>query len=279
MFGYVTADQSTLTEELLQRYRNAYCGLCRSIGQRHGQAARLGLTYDMTFLVLLLESLYEPERHAGTGRCIPHPARRRAFTQSAVTEYAADLNVALAYYKCLDDWQDERSLPRLAGAKALEGRLGPIREALPRQCQAIEDSLQALSGLERSHSADLDRCCQCFGALMEELFVWREDRWGDTLRLVGNRLGQYIYLMDAVLDKAEDQKKRRYNPVSAFEAQHGALDAFPVLTMLIGDAADAFERLPLEQDLPLLRNILYSGVWVRYANEKQKSLKKEEQSP
>lgn len=34
--------------------------------------------------------------------------------------------------------------------------------------------------------------------------------------------------------------------------------------MLIADAAEAFERLPLVQDEALLRNILYQGVWLRY---------------
>ena len=57
MFGYVVADQANLKPEELERYRSAYCGLCRAIGRRHGQHARLVLTYDMTFLSLLLDSL------------------------------------------------------------------------------------------------------------------------------------------------------------------------------------------------------------------------------
>ncbi len=43
--------------------------------------------------------------------------------------------------------------------------------------------------------------------------------------------------------------------------------------MLLAEAADALERLPLVQDLELLRNILYAGVWQKY---NQVFFKKEE---
>jgi hypothetical protein len=39
---------------------------------------------------------------------------------------------------------------------------------------------------------------------------------------------------------------------------------YDVLTMLLSSAAAALEKLPLEQDLGLLRNILYAGVWQKY---------------
>ena len=43
MFGYLTADTATLTEEQLKRYQACYCGLCRSLEKRHGQLSRLTL--------------------------------------------------------------------------------------------------------------------------------------------------------------------------------------------------------------------------------------------
>ena len=73
MFGYLVADPGLLTEEELARYRGCYCGLCRCLKERHGEAARLALTYDMTFLTLLLSSLYEPGEETGRLRC---PGRR-----------------------------------------------------------------------------------------------------------------------------------------------------------------------------------------------------------
>ena len=73
MFGYILPNMDGLTPEQHARYRACYCGLCRTIGSRFSQPVRLTLTYDMTFLVLLLGSLYEPEEQTGAGRCCPIP--------------------------------------------------------------------------------------------------------------------------------------------------------------------------------------------------------------
>ena len=77
MFGYIGANWKELTEEQKNRYQAAYCGVCRSIGDRLGNVSRLGLSYDMAFLSLLLSSLYEPEETSGENRCIVHPVKKR----------------------------------------------------------------------------------------------------------------------------------------------------------------------------------------------------------
>ena len=61
MFGFVMADIKELTHEQQKRYNSIYCGICRRMRLRSGGAARLGLSYDVTFLAMLLMSLYEPE--------------------------------------------------------------------------------------------------------------------------------------------------------------------------------------------------------------------------
>ncbi|MBR5229395.1 MAG: hypothetical protein IKW01_00950, partial [Firmicutes bacterium] len=41
-----------------------------------------------------------------------------------------------------------------------------------------------------------------------------------------------------------------------------------MLLLMIGECTDAFERLPLVENVEILRNILYSGVWVRFGRSK-----------
>ena len=80
MFGFVVADRSKMTQEQLNRYQSCYCGLCRCIGVRHGNLQRAALNYDMTFLVLLLSSLYEPEEDIVEERYfIDEDERRREY--------------------------------------------------------------------------------------------------------------------------------------------------------------------------------------------------------
>ena len=112
MFGYVIPNQAALSPEAQARYRTAYCGLCRRIGALHGLRGRLTLSYDLTFLNLLLSSLYEgeTERVQGCGHCPIHPVRKIHWRSSGPTDYCADLSVALHYYNAQDKWNDDHSL-------------------------------------------------------------------------------------------------------------------------------------------------------------------------
>ena len=75
MFGYVLANRQALSEAELARYRGCYCGLCHAIGRAYGQPQRFALSYDLTFLVLLLSSLYGPPGTQAQRRCLAHPLR------------------------------------------------------------------------------------------------------------------------------------------------------------------------------------------------------------
>ena len=265
MFGYLVAAPGELTEAELARYRACYCGLCRSIRQRHGQLARLSLTYDMSFLVLLLASLYEPEEQGGEDVCIAHPFKPRAWQSSEITAYAADMNVAMAYLKCLDDWEDDGSLPALAESRLLRVAYEKIQRDYPRQCAVIRESLDALHALERERIEDADAAADSFGRLMAEILVWREDRWSETLRALGHALGRFLYVMDACMDLDGDVLRTRYNPFRrCYGLDNNGQRFRDILKMILGEALTAFDRLPLVQDFGILQNILCAGLWAQF---------------
>ena len=275
MFGYIIANKSALTDEQLARYRACYCGLCRSLKERHGSVSRLTLNYDMTFLVLLLSSMYEPTEFAGEERCIMHPAKKRAYWRSCYTEYAADMNVALGYYNCLDDWKDDKSLVGRAGMHALRGEYEKVRASWPRQCAAIDSCMNQLSRIEKMSDDSPDDAVNCFGRLMGELFACREDSWAEKFRSFGQALGRFIYLMDACVDLDRDKKRGSYNPLIAMgRADISEDEKKSMLTMLIGECTAEFEKLPILQDVDIMRNILYSGVWAQYAARRRKGAPK-----
>ena len=266
MFGYVIANPEGLTEEQMQRYRACYCGLCHAIHQEFSSLSRLSLNYDMTFLVLLLTSLYEPLETNGCARCIAHPVKSHGYWISPYTRYCAAMNVALAYYNCLDDWLDDRNVVKLAQAQLFRSARRRTALEYPRQISAIQSSLRELAELEAAGVPNPDGTANAFAHLMGEMFVIDEsDHWASTLRTVGAGLGRFIYILDAAVDLEADLKNRRYNPLSAMANEGKTLVDFrDYLTLLIGECTTAFEQLPLVQDAALLRNILYSGVWARY---------------
>ena len=265
MFGYLVASTGELTEEQFERYRACYCGLCRAIQDRHGTAARLSLTYDMTFLTLLLSSLYEPEEQKGEGTCLPHPRRARAWWRSGYTDYAADMNVALAYLKCLDDWEDDGNPAALAESRLFKSAYEQIEARWPRQCGAIRRALTQLHELEKNRIEDADAAASAFGELMGEILVLREDRWQEPLRQLGRALGRFIYVMDAVMDLSADAARNRYNPFRRYYGLPDNARRFEdILKMLLGDCLFWFDKLPLVQDLGILQNILCEGLWTQF---------------
>ena len=197
MFGYLTADPALLTQQELDRYRACYCGLCRALRERHGQLSRLTLSYDMTFLVLLLlNSLYEPEERQATETCIAHPRTPRAWWRSEFSDYAADMTVALAYLKCRDDWEDDGSAAALAESAFLKSAWNRVKARWPRQCEAMEAGIRDLRAIERAGREQPDEAAACFGRLMGECFVVKEDRWRPALCSMGAALGRFIYILD-----------------------------------------------------------------------------------
>jgi len=133
----------------------------------------------------------------------------------------------------------------------------------PEKAAAIRAALQTITQAEEDRTAYSEAPANAFGELMAELFTVKADRWTPVLRQFGRSLGKLIYFMDAACDLEEDRKKGQYNPLTLLGVQSGA-DFRPQLTLLAGDAAEAFERLPIVQDAAILQNILYSGVWTRF---------------
>ena len=124
MFGYVTANYKALSEEDRAQYRQYYCGLCRALKQRYGNLSRLTLNNDMTFLFLLLSSLYEPEEDTAAVRCVLHPSKRMQYVVSDQAAYCADMTVLLAYL--------EPSVPAGQAHRLLDldaGRLADLLDA------------------------------------------------------------------------------------------------------------------------------------------------------
>lgn len=271
MFGYVIANSEIMSEAEKNRYKSVYCGLCRTLKNKYGQFGRMTLNYDMTFLVLVLNSLYEPELCQGDERCFVHPCKAHCWLTSEITDYAADMNIALAYLNQLDNWNDDKNIISLIFAKILRKKYLEVAKRYPRQCQTMERCIAQLSELEKSGEANPDAGAHLFGELMGEIFVMREDRWSDSLRAMASSLGEFIYITDAVVDLPKDTKKNRYNPLSALK-KAGRDDEYfkEILTMLIGNCTIDFEKLPLVEDVSIMRNILYSGVWTKYELELQK---------
>lgn len=265
MFGYVTICEPEIKMKDWRKYRAYYCGLCQSLKERYGGLGQLTLTYDMTFLVILLNSLYEKEMKKSAHRCKAHPIQKREMLQNEFTDYAADMNLILAYYHLKDDWQDEKKISSLAMGSAIQWKARKAIKKYPRQSEAIKRELKALSELEAKDEQNIDLPAGCFGRLMEEMIVYEKDIWEESLRKIGFYLGKYIYIMDAYDDLEKDLKNGSYNPLREYSKREDYEErCHEILCMMIAESTAEFEKLPCLEDAEILRNILYAGVWTKY---------------
>lgn len=265
MFGYVTVYNQELKMKDYYKYKAYYCGLCKTLKERHGRFGQMTLTYDMTFLIILLTSLYETEIVREKHRCLVHPLKQHDMIWNEITEYAADMNIALSYHHFLDDWKDEKSMAGFAGAAVLKKDYQRICKRYERQCRVIEESLQQLQQCEQDEEDSLDKVSWHFGKLMEELLVYKQDVWEESLRKIGFYLGKYIYLIDAYDDLEKDIKKDNYNPLKAvYNKESYEMDCKNMLNMMLAECSAEFEKLPCVLDIDILRNILYAGVWIKF---------------
>ena len=265
MFGYVTVNKPEIKFKDFDMYRSFYCGLCRELRERYGISGQISLTYDMTFVVLLLSGLYEPPTRKGKSRCAVHPLKSQPVRKNAVTEYCADMNVILSYYKCMDDWKDERKYLRYAYATLLKNSGKKHMSAYQEKMRRIREALEELSRLEKQGETDLDLVAGCSGKIMEEVFAFRKDVWEASLRRMGFYLGKFIYILDAYDDVEKDAENGNYNPfLEKYKMEGFEAEIRGMLIMMLSEACREFEKLPIIRYGDILRNILYSGVWCRF---------------
>lgn len=279
MFGYIIINKQELKFREFDCYQSYYCGLCQSLKERYGRKGQLTLSYDMTFVVMLLTSLYEISTEEGSCKCVAHPFETHPTRRNEFTDYAADMNVLLSYYKAMDDWSDEKKFSGGMTGFALRKKNNEISEKYPEKAEKIYRMLEQIHLYEKAGEKNLDLASGCFGEIMAEILAYRHDEWEATLRRMGFFLGKFIYLMDAYEDMEKDEKSGNYNVFlyRKKEAESTAEfenSAHTVLNMMMAECSRAFELLPILENVEILRNILYSGVWCRYEMlQKKKEMK------
>ena len=240
---------------------------CRKyLKENHGEISRLGLNYDITFLIVILTALYKVESKVTEERCIANPLKKKMRIVNEITEYAASMNILLSYYKLEDNLYDDNGIKDKLAYELYKGKLKKAYEKYPQKAEYIKQQLGNLRELEKQESKSIDKVSNIFGNLMGEIFVYKKDEYEQNLRNIGFNLGKYIYILDAYEDLEEDNKKGRYNPfidyIDKKEELKNKVDR--LISMSLGMATKNIEQLNLEFNKSIIDNIIYSGVYLRY---------------
>lgn len=265
MFGYIRIFKQELDEADFQRFNAYYCGLCKEIG-KHSSLARLGLSYDMAFLSVLIAAVLAEDDEISECRCMLHPLKKRhKISSSRAISYAADMSILLAYRKLEDDFKDEHSPKAFVGMIINKSAFKKVQKKYIEKDKKLNYELAHLSRLESEHCTEPDMLADCFAKMCEVIFTpdfITDSETQKILSWLGYNIGRWIYLIDAFDDFEKDIKNKNYNPFISFGNDIKDITNIfePSLTHTLANIAAAYDLLEIHRNDNILKNILYAGL-------------------
>ncbi len=264
MFGIIRPCRHRLGGELGAAWQAHLCGMCLSLRDDHGQAARLATNYDGLIVSVLAEaqSGAAPERRAA-GRCALRRMRRADVATGDCARLAAAVSLVLAAAKMRDHAADGDGAAGRPGirtaARALAGRWAAhgaqtgrdlgfdtalLTSAIDRQTAveaavvlgtpllAVTEPTETATAAAFAHTAVLAGRPANQAALAE----------------AGRLFGRVAHLLDAVEDLAADRESGAWNPLLATgadmtEARRLCDDALLGMRLALADAEFTDSRL------------------------------------
>jgi hypothetical protein len=172
----------------------------------------MGLSYDVTFLSVILHNIAGVDVKIEKSHCLTHHIRSRQMAE--VDEFTRQLgafNTALVYYKYTDDIAD--------GDKGYGKRLWLVngfkrmKKAYPEIERIVRENMANQSRVEKNRTDSLDIAADATANMLAEFcdYVLGEKGTPATHNLF-YAVGKWIYLIDALDDYDKDKKKGAYNP-------------------------------------------------------------------
>lgn len=271
MFGFIRPVKPELKVREVERFKQVYCGLCHAIREKYGHFHTAFLSYDMTFMALLLSSLEENEPKIVYKRCAASPVIKKPSCDiDNGIEHAADLSVLLNYHKLEDTIMDEKNVKRSAARVLKIIAKSAYKKAKiknPKEDKIMSDCLKELSEIEKAKTASLDIPADCFARLMTcAVSDSYSDYTARVLKQLFYHTGRWVYLIDACEDLKDDLKSGLYNPVALrFGLDKPDLSKVRepleiTLERSLIDIYNAFQLLDIKRDYELMENIICLGM-------------------
>ena len=269
MFGYVRADTPYLYIKDNELYRAMYCGVCKGIAETSGNAARMGLSYDVTFLSVIMHNILGIDVKIEKQHCLTHCIRTRNMAAvDELTRQLGALNTVLVYYKYTDDIND--------GDKGKGKRLWfkeGFKRAAKRYPEIVKIVSEHLAEQEKTEKAKVDSVDRAADATANMLAAFSDYALGEKATMHTRSLfyavGKWIYLIDALDDYDKDKAKGAYNPFllaykaecrkALVEGEHAEEIAF-IFRSIFFDIRENLKEIPFRFNTDLQDNILLRGI-------------------
>ena len=213
MYGMIKPVYNKMNKEQKAIFKSYYCGLCSSLGEFSGWIAQIGLSYEMTFLYMILGSM-EEESFVKCS-CPMNPfCKKMCIKQKLLSEFFAEASILLMYEKCKDNLRDN---DKVFVSKLIVSQLSKsynrICEANRVDSDSLKDGLSFFYKLEERNDITISQLADEFGRVFGNLLKSvpkAED--AELMYKLGYWLGRWVYVADATVDIFDDYKRKRFNP-------------------------------------------------------------------
>ena len=263
MFGYIKADKPEMKIKEFEIYKAVYCSLCKELGKSYGLLARLTLSYDFTFLAVLMLSLVDSDPEYAKKACVYNPFKRCTYMtgRDDIFDFVSATSLIAVYGKIIDNINDTKGLKRFGYKIArlkFSLKYDKAVKLYPFVAKAIENMVEYQAKVEKNPDAGIDLAAEPTAKGMEEVFSLCSDKDNEKriLAQLGYCIGKWIYLIDAVCDLDEDIKSGNFNPLKT----SGKESAVMTMNVCSAQAGAALDLLDLKRFDGILKNIIYIGL-------------------
>ncbi|MGN9020224.1 DUF5685 family protein [Lachnospiraceae bacterium HCP1S3_C3] len=280
MFGYIRIQKEELKMRDYYTYNKKYCTLCHMIGKNYGFIYRMILSYDVTFLMLVLEN-FDTSYSNISFRC-PINLRKKVNAEFSerVTEYTAFINYYLAVLKLKDDIEDDNIIIKKLALKKFMSNLQykSVATKYTNEIQVLSDMMSNINELEKNNTS-FDVLTNAFAEFFTEIFriyfrlydIEVKEMIKDKIYTIVYNLGKWIYMMDAYDDYIEDIKNGRFNLLTTMMQKDDSAEKINTHKkiaimngILIYKMKKAFNEIKWEKNGEIIDNIISYGCNATY---------------
>lgn len=263
MVGYLKPDFKRMTACQKKEYKAFYCGLCKSLKKEYGYIGISTLNYEITSFLLVLQGLKENKSSVFHGSCNISPFVPVSYVDYYEKEfsYAAGISVLVAYFEIKDNLLDDGGAKWRLAEKLLSKKVSGSTNLLKQGFCDIENHLTEYYEKENSDSSQFYTLVQANGDLIEAFLKPLIDTCEDELTILlsklANLLGQWVYLVDACDDFAEDVKKNKFNPILKIQDRSNILH---IIESVEDGIREIVKNLPLKNYEDVIEFVLVENL-------------------
>lgn len=206
-------------------------------------------TKDMGYLLILLSGIYK----------LPNMAKGRdnkRIISNKATIYTANMDVILSFYV-------DRYFTKIKRPLSVKKAFKVASMYYPQKASVFEILIEKFIIESQRYNREIDDMSNIVGNIFKELFSWKDDEYKEDLENLGYCLGRYFYISRTYKSLKKDEKKGNYNPlIFTKKKDPESFDIYlnQTLKSQANACMEAFERLPIKEYGPIIKNALYVGL-------------------